>query len=116
MSIRDLIDEEREAFVADPELAPSREITYILKSDPSNPLTLNAFVGAGLFSKEEKEKIGSFQSFGSLKLANKPVVGDQVEYDEVTYKVVRYTKLGSLYTAFGEATQHNTRSSNRPRT
>jgi len=111
MSIKYLVDETRSEFIADSELSPSREIQYVLKSDPNNPLTRNALVGAGTFSQKEKEKVENFQSFGSLNLPQRPVVSDKVIYDGVTYKVVRYHKLGTLYVVYGEISQHNKRSS-----
>lgn len=112
MSVRALIDEVRLGFVSDTSISPAREITYTPDAT-GTPQTLNAFVGAGQFTEEEKLVIANYQSFGGLALAAKPEVGDTVSFDGVDFKVVRHTKLGALYTVFGETKRHNGRPSQR---
>lgn len=111
--IRDLLDEIREDLVADTDLSPTREIVYTRKSD-SFPTTLNSYVNAGQYNKTEKENIANMNSFGGLKLNEVPKVGDTVQYDSKAWKVMRYQKLGTLYTVYCEITQHNARPSKRP--
>lgn len=106
MDARDLIDSTRLAFQSDASTAPTRSITYKRLSDRVSSV-LNSFVGVGLFNKIERETIGRFQSFGGLPLTVPPEVDDVIVYDSEVWKVVRWTKLGQLYTVFCENKSHN---------
>ena len=108
MNARDLIDEVRAEFVADATISPTRSIVYTRVSD-SNVTTLNSYIGVGQFSKSERETIGRFESFGGLDLIVTPEVLDTVTYNGIAWKVVRWTKLGQLYTVYGENKRHNGR-------
>lgn len=105
MSIRDLIDSTRAAVVADADIVPVRQVTYTPKNG-AGATVLNAYVGVGFFTKSERDRIGSFESFGGLALVSVPEVGDHITYDEVSYYVTRWTKLGQLYTVYGEVKRH----------
>ncbi len=110
MDARDLLDEIRASNV-NSNTAPTRSIIYVRSRDDLN-IPLNSFVGAGTFNKIEKDKIDDWQSFGSLELDERPVSqvdGDTVVYDGITYIVRRYTKLGQLYTVYGEKSRHRGR-------
>jgi len=104
------MDSVRADFVADATISPSRSISYTRITD-SVSATLNSFVGVGLFSKAERETLGRYESFGGLNLTAVPVVGDKVTYDGNEWKVTRWTKLGSLYTVYGENKRHSGRPS-----
>jgi hypothetical protein len=106
--IRTLIDEIRSEFVADSSISPTRSITYKREADDVE-VTLNSFVGNGNFNKVERDAIGSYQAFGGLALLVAPKVNDTVLYDGVSWKVVRFTKLGNLYTVYGEIVRTNGR-------
>lgn len=109
MSFRTLRDETREAIIADEELAPTREVQYVHKDGITE--TINSFVGNGQFNKQEKESSVMMENFGGLKLSSKPKVGDKVIYDGYTFKVVRHTRPGTLYTVYCEISQSNKRPS-----
>lgn len=70
---------------------------------------MQSFIGHGLFNKVERDTLGRFQSFGSLPLAYPPRVNDIVTYDGIEWKVVRFMKMGNLYTVFCENKSHNGR-------
>lgn len=106
----DLLDSVRIGFINNSEICPTREIVYTRDVD-SVSVTLPALVGGGVFNKIEKEAIGRFQSFVGLPLTTPPVVNDSVSFDGQTWKVVRYTKLGQLYTVYCENRRHNGRPS-----
>ena len=106
--LRDIIDEIREARVEDVDTSPTREVVYKIKAT-SSELILNSYVGVGTFNKEERDNINNVQSFGGLKLENKPKVGDTVTYDGTAYKVTRFTKLGNLYIVYTEQSRQSRR-------
>ena len=106
MNARDLLDQTRSAFVADSNISPSRGVTYTRFSDDV-VVSRNAFVGNGFFSKEEQETLGRYQSFGGLALDVPPSPKDTVSYDGELWRVVRSTKLGTLYTVYCENKRHN---------
>jgi len=109
MSARELLDKTRSKFI-DADTAPTRAIIYI-KADGTN-ISLNSFVGAGQFNKEERDKLGDMQVFSGLKLSFRPntdINGDSILHDGVTYKVRRYTKLGELYNVVAEISRHRGR-------
>lgn len=106
MNVRDLLDQTRNTFVADSSISPSRAVTYTRFSDDV-VVTRNAFVGNGFFSKEEQETLGRYQSFGGLSLTTPPAPKDTVSYDGISWRVLRYTKLGTLYTVYCENKRHN---------
>lgn len=108
MNIRDLIDETRLTIVSDPSLSSTREVVYTRMSD-GVPTTLNSYVGAGEFNKEERENLSSVQSFGGLYLEERPKVNDTVSYDGELFSVTRHTKLGNLYTVYCEIKRHRGR-------
>lgn len=108
MNVRALIDEVRSGFVADGEISPTRSITYSLALDATT-VTLNSYVGNGIFSKEEKETIGRYQAFGGLSLLTPPEVNDIITSDGQQWKVIRYVKFGNLYTVYCENKRHNAR-------
>jgi len=89
------------------EMFPTRSISYKPYGLPS--ISLEAIVGAGSFTKIEKEKLEDIQSFGGLILAQKPTNKDTVTYDNTTYKVQRTEKMGQLYYVYCERTQHRGR-------
>jgi hypothetical protein len=107
--LRELIDEIRENYVSDPEVAPTREIIYTPKATGIPLDALNSFVGAGTFNKEERDNINNVQSFGGLLLVDKPKVGDTITYDGQTYKVTRHTKLGNQYIVYTEQSRQSRR-------
>jgi hypothetical protein len=106
MNTRDLIDQTRASFVANSSISPTREVVYTRFSDDVQT-GLNAFVGNGFFTKEEQETLGRFQAFGGLALAVPPVPKDTVTYDNDSWRVVRSTKMGALYTVYCENKRHN---------
>lgn len=106
MNVRDLIDQTRNSFVADSSIAPVRTINYTRFSDDV-VTSLNAFVGNGFFTKEEQETLGRYQSFSALALSIPPTPKDTVSYDGELWRVVRSTKLGTLYTVYCENKRHS---------
>lgn len=108
MSIRDYRDSIRENWIANPDIAPTRTITYTRDSDDVS-VVIDAFIGGGQFNQEEKDKLEDYQSFTGLNLEQKPKVNDTVSYDGEVYKVKRYNKLGTLWTVFGRISRHNGR-------
>lgn len=107
MAARDILDKTRGNFV-DLSTAPTRSIVYTVTFTGVD-IPLNAFVGAGQFNKEEREKLSDVQMFSALKLPTPPntdVNGDTITYDGVIYKVKRYTKQGQLYNVVGEISRH----------
>lgn len=107
---RDLLDTSRRAFVSDDTLGPVRTITYTRVAD-ATVLSLNSFVGTGFFSKAERDALGNFEAFGGLALTVEPEVGDIVDFHGRSWKVKRWTRLGELYTVYGEIKRHNGRPS-----
>jgi len=108
--LRDFIDEIRDDFV-DSATAPTRAIVYHRSRDNLD-IPLNSYVGAGVFSKIEKETLEDFESFGGLKLDERPksgIEGDTITYDGIVFKVRRVSKLGQLYTVIGEVSRHRGR-------
>lgn len=101
-----LIDDFRVSFAQDSSISPSRTIEYVRQLD-SVSITMQSFIGLGLFNKVEKDTLGRFQSFGSLPLSVAPRVNDIVIYDGISWKVIRYTKMGNLYTVYCENKFHN---------
>jgi len=108
MAFREYMDSLREAYVANADIAPTRTIVYTRTSDDI-PTTLDCFVGGGQFNKEEKDKLEDYQVFKGLNLTQTPAVNDTVLYDGETFKVKRYTKLGTLYIVYGRISRHNGR-------
>lgn len=108
MNARDLIDATRLQYVTNPSISPTRGVTYTRDTDAVS-VVLNSFVGVGLFNKTEKEFLGRYESFGGLILSVEPQVLDTVTFGGVKWKVVRYTKMGSLYTVICENKRHNGR-------
>lgn len=106
MNARDLLDAKRLQFVKDATIAPTRAVTYQRDADLVT-VSLNSFVGVGAFSKTEKDTIGRYQSFGGLPLTVIPQVNDIVTYDGITWKVIRWTKMGPIYTVICENKRHN---------
>jgi len=103
-----LIDKYRSKFV-DSTFAPARVVIYTRTSDDFEYQPFNCFVGNGQFNQDEKEKLEDYQSFGSLKLTQKPQVNDTVLYDGETFKVQRYTKMGKLFIVYGRISRHSGR-------
>lgn len=112
MAARDLMDSTRSSWV-DSDSAPTREVMYTRTSDDFAYPPLNSFVGGGKFNEEEKDKLEEHQSFGGLKLTEKPQVNDTVLYDGELFKVQRYMKFGELYQVFGRKSRHSGRPSKR---
>jgi len=106
MSIREYRDGLREGWVANANIAPTRTVVYTRASDDFST-TLDCFVGGGVFNKEEKDKLEDYQSFKALNLTQTPTVNDTVLYDGETFKVKRWTKLGTLYNVYGRISRHN---------
>lgn len=106
MDAKALLDETRALFQSNSDIAPTRVVGYTPEATRVTT-GYDSFVGLGLFNKIEREEIGRFQSFGGLPLATTPKVDDVVSYDGINWKVVRYTKMGSLYTVFCENKSHN---------
>lgn len=111
MGMREYRDALREQWVADSQVSPTRPVSYVPKLSPSTPIPLNAFVGVGVFNKDERDAIGRFQSFGGLNLAVPPEVLDIVVESGIDWRVVRWVKLGTLYTVVCENKRHNGRPS-----
>jgi len=106
MDAKGLLDEVRLTFQSDKVIAPTRTITYTKESDRL-PVAYQAFIGHGTFNKIERESIGRFQSFGGLPLPTPPKVDDVILYDSEVWKVVRWTKMGQMYTVYCENKAHN---------
>jgi len=81
----------------------------IIKDFKQKKSKSEAFVGAGQFNENEKKKLEDYQAFGGLELDEKPQINDTVTYDGETYKVQRYTKLGTLWTVYGRISRHSGR-------
>ena len=109
MSIKGLLDRTREAFVANDSLSPSRPVVYTRVSDDVVLPEQQSFIGAGQFNNEERETLENHQSFGGLKLDQKPQVNDIVLYDGISWKVKRIGKMGTLYVVYCEQRRHNGR-------
>lgn len=106
MGFREYRDGIREDWIANTNVTPNRTITYTRSSDDVS-VTINALIGGGQFNQQEKDKLEDYQVFSALKLSEKPAVNDLVSYDGETYKVQRYTKLGTLWNVFGRISRHN---------
>jgi len=105
MNARDIIDNIRNDFV-DSEDAPTRIVTYTRANDDIS-INLNSFIDGGMFKQEEKDTIEDFISFCGLKLQQDPQINDIVTYDNKSYKVVRYKKIGLLYQVFAKKSRHS---------
>jgi len=105
MDMRDLIDSTRLSFVSDSTIAPTRSVTYKRVAGGAD-LVLNAFVGGGLFNKEERDTIGKFCAFSGLSLPTNPAVMDAVTYEGIDWRVTRFTKMGGLFTVICENKRH----------
>jgi len=106
MSVRDLIDEVREAFV-NSEDAPTRAVVYIRNSDLVET-SLNAFVNGIEFNQEEKDdkKVNRI-SFRGLILEQEPTYLDTVTYNSKVYKVRTWDKIGNTYSVEAENAKRN---------
>lgn len=110
MSVRDTIDSTRSKFVKSKNAA-TRAIDYIRSRDDLS-IPLNVYVGGGEFSKEEKETIQDFEMFRALELEEEPITGvngDTLISGNTTYRVRRFSKLGTLYSVVGQNIKHRGR-------
>lgn len=102
MNARDLMDGIRADWIADGSVSPTRQIVYTRAVDDIALPPINAFVGGGNFNQLEKDTIDSYEVFSGLNLAFEPAVNDLVTYNGKTWKVTRYTRMGSLYAVYGK--------------
>lgn len=109
MNARDLMDASRKEWVGNSEMSPTRVIIYTptLTGIPYEPL--NAFIGGGNFTVEEKETLENWEVFGGLVLPEDPEVNDTVAYNGQTWKVKRWTRMGELFAVYGYQKRHTGR-------
>ena len=106
MSVRDLIDSTRTAFV-NSDNAPTRAIVYTRNSD-SLAIPLNAYVSGIEFNQDEKDdkKVNRI-SCRTLILEQEPTYLDIITYEGKTYKVRSWDKIGNVYTVEAENAKRN---------
>jgi len=106
MNIVDIVDSIRQQFVSNPNISPSRSITYTRKSDLVATV-LNCFVGGGDFRKEDKEYLSDKEYFSAVFLTQIPKQGDTITYGDEVWKVIEY-KGHNPYNIICEKNKRNT--------
>jgi len=106
MSVRDLIDSTREAFVVSTD-APTRAIVYKRSSDDTE-IPLNSFVSGNDFNQDmsDDKKVNTITCRG-LVLEQEPTKTDTILYNGKTYTVREWDKSGSVYSVMAENSKRN---------
>lgn len=104
---REYRDRQRENWVSNPAIAPTRSIKYT----PSGTLveaSLEALVSKGEFNADlpEDKKVNT-AVFAGLKLLTEPTRTDKVEWDGKFYTVREWKLVGTLYTVYAENAKRN---------
>jgi len=113
MNVRDLLDGVRESWVSNPNIAPTRTITYTHSID-NTPLPIDCFVSGAEFNSDlADDKVVNTLSCSAVKLTIEPTIKDKITYNGKDYRVSRWDKMGNLYRVIAENGKRNKTTSRR---